>query len=416
MTHRKLDLDALLSPLGAEEFFADYWERAPLHVRRGGAAAYESLLAAADLGPLVSAALGAEPGAVELLGDPSGEARGFAAVARAEEVDEGYARGASFRVKGIERFWPPALSLAHSLEQRLGCPVAANLYATPPGAQGAPRHYDNHDVLVLQLGGRKRWRVHAPVAALPLETVPPLPFEERGAELKYARGGPKKGRAQVSDEEAGEPLHVWTLDAGDLLYLPRGYVHEARSEDEASLHLTLGLHVLTWLDLLTVALGQWAQRDARLRRAIPAGLLDDTRLAASAREEFDALAAEFAREARVGDALAEAAEALVGRRRAHAAPDSDAELRASGELRADTLLERRPGVLLRLRAEGEMVGLLSREGALWMPKAFAAALRFAARADEFRVAELPGGLSEAGRLALARRLVAEGFVRVARAE
>jgi ribosomal protein L16 Arg81 hydroxylase len=410
---KKLDLDALLAPVSSEKFFSDYWERAPLYVGRADETLYESLVAADDLERLVAAALCASADSVELLGDTAGGA--VTAAADAAALGAAYGRGASFRVMGLERFWPQARDLTRRLEQRLGCPVAANLYATPAGAQGAPRHYDNHDVLVLQLRGRKRWRIHAPVVRLPLGYVPPLAFEGRDAELKYARGGPKKGRAQVSDEEAGEPAHEWTLAAGDLLYLPRGYVHEARTQGEASFHLTLGLHVVTWLDLLTVAAGQWAQRDVRLRRTLPVGLLDDTHLADAARAEFDALASDFAREARLRDALTEVAEALVKSRRAAAggAQDTDG---ASGDLCADTLLARRPGVLLRLAAEGDTVGLLSAEGALWMPKMFTAALRFVARSQEFRVGEIPGDLSERGRLALARWLVRDGFVRVARGE
>lgn len=407
-TRKSPDLDALLAPVGAEEFFADYWERAPLHVRRGDASLYEPIVAAADLGRVARGALSFDEGAVELLGDPARGAGEIVAAGSEGELEAAYARGSSFRVMGMERFWPGARDVACGLAQRLGCPVAANLYATPPGARGAPRHYDNHDVLVLQLAGRKRWLVYEPVVELPLAHVPPLAFEERGAELKYARGGPKKGRAQIEDEEVGAPPRELTLEPGDLLYLPRGYVHEARTEGEASAHLTMGLHVVTWLDLLTVALGQRAQRDVRLRRAVPAGLLDDAGAAASARAEFESLTGEFAREARVGDALAEVAEALVRSRRA-----ADEEEQDEHELSAETILERRPGALLRVVSEGGMVGLLSADAALWMPAPFAPALRFAARSTRFRVSELPGNLTDSGRLALARQMLRDRLVRKA---
>jgi len=46
------------------------------------------------------------------------------------------------------------------------------------------------------------------------------------------------------------------LTAGDLLYMPRGFLHEAWTTDEPSTHLTVGLHVVRWLDLLSVALAQ----------------------------------------------------------------------------------------------------------------------------------------------------------------
>jgi hypothetical protein len=37
------------------------------------------------------------------------------------------------------------------------------------------------------------------------------------------------------------PLGRFTLRPGDLLYLPRGYVHEAAANTEPALHITLGL-------------------------------------------------------------------------------------------------------------------------------------------------------------------------------
>ena len=333
---------------------------------------------------------------------------------RALELYDACARGASFRLRGLHRYWKPLRDLSRSLEQKFACTVGVNLYSSPASAQGLDRHYDNHDVLVLQLAGRKSWRLHAPVVSLPLKHAPPASFERRVEELEYFRGGPMRAaRGRLTDEETGAPTHELTLEQGDLLYLPRGFVHEARAEDEASVHLTVGLHVTTWLDLMAVALGQLAQRDERFRRSLPVGVLHDA--GAASRADFDALVEAFASGASLRDALTEVAEGFLRTREDAGDGALLGGVGDASKLGLDTLLERRPGLVCRLVAEGDSVGLASARGALWMPKPFEAALAFVARAEEFRPRDIPGGVSEAGRLALARRLIQDGFVRVAAA-
>ena len=127
--------------------------------------------------------------------------------------------------------------------------MQANAYCTPAGAQGFAVHHDTHDVLVLQVSGRKRWRIYAPVAELPL----------------------KDQRWSADDAAAvGAPLHDITLRAGDTLFVPRGWPHEAISDDAASLHVTVGLHPPTRLDALRAALGECAD-DVEFRRTLDAG-------------------------------------------------------------------------------------------------------------------------------------------------
>lgn len=408
MSSSNTSLEHLLAPVSSEEFFARHWEQRPLVVARGDAGRYAGLLDASDLEHVITSAC--EQGAkVELLGDPEG-----AAVAQAESasvVFKAFRRGATVRVYGVQRLVKPLRTLCRELEQLFGFPVNANLYCTPAASQGAQLHYDTHDVLVLQTAGRKRWRVFPPLVSLPLTHVPPLPFEERTPLLKYQRGGPRKGRADIEEEDCGELLHDLTLAAGDLLYLPRGFVHEARAGEESSVHVTLGVHALTWLDLLAVALGQVGNRDERFRRALPVGL--HTNAPDGLPEQLAALLEAFARQADVRAAVDEVAGSFIHHRQALgegalAGPD------APEEFDARTPLERRPGLLCRFVSEGATAGLVSAHAELWMPANFAPALRFVARAGRFRAAELPGPMSDESKLALARRLMKDGFLRVAR--
>jgi hypothetical protein len=257
------------------------------------------------------------------------------------------------------------------------------------------------------MAGCKSWRIFKPLVQLPLETVPPLPFEERTPMLKYARGGPRKGSGDIDDDEC-EPISELMLTAGDLLYMPRGFLHEAWTTDEPSTHLTVGLHVVRWLDLLSVALAQVGNRDMRFRQAFCAGPEARNDLD----ELFTALVEEFARQANLKDAAEEVAGSFVQSGQAVGDGTLVGALTASN-IDGNTLLEHRPGLLYRFAQNGGAAGIISAQGALWMPRGFDEALRFIAATEQFRAADIPGQMTETSKLSLARRLIQDGFVRIA---
>ena len=75
-------------------------------------------------------------------------------------------------LQALHRVWPPIIDFCQQLAADLGHPVQANAYVTPPQNQGFDDHYDVHDVFVLQVAGRKRWSIHAPVHPAPLRNQP----------------------------------------------------------------------------------------------------------------------------------------------------------------------------------------------------------------------------------------------------
>ena len=55
---------------------------------------------------------------------------------------------------------------------------------------------------------------------------------------------------ETARKPEGVPLWEGTLEDGDLLYIPRGWWHVALPLNEPTLHLTVGIHNRTGLDLL----------------------------------------------------------------------------------------------------------------------------------------------------------------------
>jgi lysine-specific demethylase/histidyl-hydroxylase NO66 len=276
-------------------------------------------------------------------------------------------------LQALHHNWLPLARFCRSLESELGHPVQANSYYTPRRAQGFAVHHDTHDVLVLQVAGEKDWLVYEPLVELPL----------------------KHQRYSKSLGAHGPAFLEMTLHAGDTLYLPRGWLHEARTSDADSLHITIGVNTQTWIDALKSALAA-CEEDVEFRRSVP----EDGELHVDLLERLAAHLApdEVARRMR---------ERFIATRR----PVLDGQLeevRALETLDADTLVERRPTVIADLGGttlafEGKRVSF---------PEFVREELEFVLGADEaFCARDLPGELDEASRLVLLRRLIREGFAR-----
>ena len=126
---------------------------------------------------------------------------------------------------------------------------------TPPSSRGFSAHYDVHDVFVIQLAGRKHWTIHAPVLTDPLRDQP---WNARAAAVAAAA-------------RDTEPAIDTILEPGDVLYLPRGWLHAATALGEVSAHLTVGVHVVTRYALVE-ALTALVADDPELRATLPLGL------------------------------------------------------------------------------------------------------------------------------------------------
>jgi hypothetical protein len=279
-------------------------------------------------------------------------------------------------LQGLHHWWPPLASFCRSLESSLGHPSQCNAYYTPRAAQGLPVHHDTHDVFCLQVSGEKRWLVYAPAWELPLK-------DQR---YKEEMGGP------------GEPVLDVTLAPGDLLYLPRGWLHAATTSETDSLHLTTGVNVYTWLDAFRAALESCAS-DVAFRRSAESGDADSL---------VERLAARLSPE----DVRRRRRRRLVRSRR----PILEGQIEQLGALReldAQTELERRPTVLADLTLRGDTVRLAFEGRSLEFPAHAREELEFLlATEDPFRVGDLPGSLDEDGRIVLVTRLVREGLLRI----
>ncbi len=166
-----------------------------------------------------------------------------------------YNNGCSLRMINPQTFSHSVWKECAALQEFLGSMVGANVYLTPPGTQGFAPHYDDVEVFILQLEGKKRWRLYEP--------------RNKQEEL------PRFSSPNFNQSEIGSPCLDVVLEAGDLLYMPRGTIHQGECfEEEHSLHITISCHQLnTYGDLLQrllpAALTRAMAEDVEFRRGLP---------------------------------------------------------------------------------------------------------------------------------------------------
>lgn len=175
--------------------------------------------------------------------------------------------GGTVSLRQLERLRPSLAQLQQALHQETGHLTHVNAYLTPAGAHGLRYHYDPYVTLILQLSGRKTWPVHRPFAVNPV----------REYQSFHVVGFTPEQRHFL---EYTAPEQSITLEPGDVLWLPRGWVHSPYTVgDEPSLHLTVAIKERTPHWAVSVLAGEimaQALIDPAMRETIaPEQLLDD---------------------------------------------------------------------------------------------------------------------------------------------
>ena len=205
-------------------------------------------------------------------------------------------RGLSLQFFGIHRWVSKVAEFALEITQASTRPTTANAFLSAPGLKTSLHpHTDEQCILVVQLHGRKRWKLWK----RPYVWLPTRPHHTSDPDLRPST--------------LGTPFIDAVLEPGDVLYVPRGCLHgtstelpehgsdgaaapggsERASKQQPSLHLTIGLHTLmttgtplSWeaffgadkhyrhdhvVEALFTAIGNLAEGDNEFRKSVPRG-------------------------------------------------------------------------------------------------------------------------------------------------
>ena len=380
-------------------FFEENWSQRPLLAEHRDDAAFGDLFSLESVDRILSGTFPRRP-AVRLVKDgaelpPSAYVRTVSLgsdwlhdVIDAGRVYDAFQHGATIVVQGLQRYWEPVVRFARELELELSHPVQVNAYVSPPGERGLGVHYDTHDVFVLQVSGSKRWSVHERAVEFPLP-------HQRSKTVPVAE----------------QSLIEHELIAGQSLYIPRGFLHEAIATKQVSVHLTIGLLCYTWNDLFSEVFKD-TEEVAAFREALPAGFASDVGAHAPAiAAKLRALAAWV--EDRDPRALGER---LADRFLSSRAPirfGQFEQLPLIAALGAHSEVRLRPGNVFEVRAgEADEIAVVLGDRTLLMPAVLEPALRLVARGQPFEPAELEIFEDLESATAFVRRLAREGALEI----
>jgi hypothetical protein len=172
--------------------------------------------------------------------------------------------GFSLSVTRIDDYAPHLKKLSDSIRSTLREQIKVGAIVTT-GTGGAFRlHYDPEDLIILQVEGRKRWKIFGPPVINPIVGAP----------------APK---APPEDTLIFNEI----LEPGDFLFLPAGNWHRCENESARSLHLGIFFQPPNGLDVIKSITSQLLADD-ELR--LPLTRLDDASDLASFEEDLKAKA------------------------------------------------------------------------------------------------------------------------------
>ena len=385
-------LEWLIHPISKPLFFEKYFEKQTLVVKRNAPDYFRELLSLDEIDRVITT-LDRSSDEI-ILKNASREITvddytvdGAIDVAKLYQL---FGEGSTITLAFLDSVLPPLAHFCRSLENEFTCPLQANIYLTPPGAQGAKVHYDTHDVFVLQVAGSKKWTIYGTPVELP------LPGQDFDAAI----------------HQPGAPTIEFELNAGDVAYVPRGAAHDARSTDTVSLHITAGILRYTWTDLLLEFVANASLRDPALRKSLPPGFaradfdkeqaretLQKLLRRASEDGDFSAALGHF-----TGDFFSKCRPLLRGQM---------AQIAAINELTVESIVGVRDGAIFRLDSSGDSIAIECYGRRIAFPAQAREAVEFALKNTRFAIRELPGDLDDAGKLTITRRLIREGLVEAA---
>ncbi|XP_035672115.1 bifunctional lysine-specific demethylase and histidyl-hydroxylase NO66 [Branchiostoma floridae] len=252
----------LIHPVKKEKFFSELWEKKPLLVKRHLESYNDGWFSTEDLTKILhendiqfgrNLDVTTYEGGQRETHNPPGRANPAV-------VWDYYQNGCSVRLLNPQTYSQGVWRLCSTLQEYFSSMVGANIYLTPPGTQGFAPHYDDIEAFVLQLEGKKHWKLYSP--------------------RNDAEKLPRFSSGNFSQEEIGEAILDVTLEPGDLLYFPRGTIHQASAlPDTHSLHITVSTcQRNTWGDLMEklvpAALTMAFSEDVEFRQALPRDYLD----------------------------------------------------------------------------------------------------------------------------------------------
>ncbi|MEM7186866.1 MAG: cupin domain-containing protein [Bacteroidota bacterium] len=401
----KTNYKELFGSIDEASFLAHYWQKQHCYVPRNNSAFYNALPGFDTTRSILREFGGNDDFVVSVIGGmPKQEGPNKTPKDRSslsyDHIMQAFESGATIRIGNIAKHDKTVENLQQYFEAMLHTDINCNLYLTPPRSRAFGAHYDDHDVFIIQLEGSKCWNLRTPGVASPVEVL------HRGRQRWLHKELPDRSNFREL------PLHreefQFQLQAGDLLYVPRGVVHEVFTEEEMSLHITVAAPVITWYEVVIHGLLKILPQSEALRTALPSNFASDAFDKDAFYSQMAAVRADlkaYLTEEVMHQSIEEMAKQFLISRRRNAIV-----AQPQSELSLDSRLRIKEHMSFRMEEGLTSFTLYFFGGHLSFPVRAESMMRYIFENKEFFVRDLPTNLSDASRITLSKKLLNEGFL------
>jgi len=386
-------LDWLLSPVSVDSFLENHWERSCLVVNRQDKEYYKDLLTFGDVNNFLSrndirypylrlVKDGKELPLVDYADDFVYGSNIFPGLLDNDKVMHHYSQGATLSFQIFQKCMQGLSLFCNAIEARLQFQTQVNIFVTPPHSKGFTAHYDDHSFFIFQIDGTKIWTLYDEHTTLPLPEF----------------------RKTASSPNLANPKEV-VLNSGDLLYVPKGVYHEARTNDTTSTHITLGIFPFTWLQVLE-QLVENLKQDIRFRRSPSSYILSDG-IPASLDSEFTVLLDDVAK-AKATPLIKELMRKAASKQIVDG-KDRLLDITNAGNLTENSQIYRRP-ILCQIERIDRKIRLNFYDKSLVFPEIALESIRQIVESETFFVNQLPRILDQESNLKIVKKLLIEGLL------
>ena len=246
----------LIAPHSVDTFVQKNWEKRPLIVRRQKPDYYKNLLCCTFIHRALAKYQVFFGKDIEIISSNThAPIEQSAARAIPQTVWQFFERGDSVRILKPAKFFSNVWRLSSVLTEFFNCFVNTSANLMPKSSQSGDPHFNLYSSFILQLEGKKRWKIYRPQSNMQL----PVSADEK----------------HFSESELGASLLDSTLQPGDILYIPRGFIYKSETfEDTHSLDITLyPEEKLTYGDffkkLIPKAIDKAMEEDVAFRTSLP---------------------------------------------------------------------------------------------------------------------------------------------------
>lgn len=246
----------LLQSISVDDFVSKYWDQSVFVLERHDESYFKDLMCLKDVDQFLSTR-NVDGELVSLINNSgSKNSENFITPDGRINLNKIYAyyeEGYSLKRSRMHLDWEPVKKLCKNLREAFSHNVKANMVLTPKNSSAFKTCTETHDVIILQLEGEKCWELFDSPIETPMLNSPELILEKNDL----------------------RSLKNVTLKAGDLMYIPRGVARNSFTLNRSSLHLEIGIYPIQMIDLLKDSLTEIALSDARLRKSLPLGYLNN---------------------------------------------------------------------------------------------------------------------------------------------